>query len=132
MNFLSHDAAYSLYPISTFCDRLSLAWGVLMPDERVAAEKYESRGWALNHFLRVDNLVRRPSELGVRRRVAGDSLCWSFQMDTGAQGPEWRGDNDTPLSWAIRYSTLRAALDVGGHPSMIEGFQAFIEVDEQL
>lgn len=130
MNLISHDTAYSLYLFSTFCDRVSLAWGILTPAERVAAEKYESRDWTLNHFLRVDDLVRRPSELGVRRRVVGDSLCWSFNLDTGAQGPEWRADGADVYSWSIRYSKLREWVEADDRLSTVDAFRAFIEVDE--
>ena len=85
MNFLSHSMAYSLYPFSTFCDRQSLP-----RVEQVAAEKYKSHGWNIKHFLSIEDLIVWPSELGVKRHEVGDSLCWSFQFDTGVQGKEWR------------------------------------------
>jgi len=62
--------------------------------------------------------------------VVGDSLCWTFQLDTGAQGLEWRADGDNLCSWLIRYSKLRIGEEGGDSLSTIDAFQGFIEVAE--
>jgi hypothetical protein len=71
MNFLSHDTAYALYPFSTFCARTSLAWGVLTPNEHVAAKKYVPRGWALNHFFECGRLDPAPFGIGSQEACGG-------------------------------------------------------------
>ena len=124
MNFLSHDAVYSLYPFSTFCNRRSLVWGIRSPQQNRAAEKYESRGWTVGQFLNVEDLAVRPLELGVMVRQVGDSMCWTFELDSGARGEEWRDGPHGPCSWSVGYS-----LQDGSSPPSVN-VRGFIKVDE--
>ena len=106
MNFISHDTVYSLYPTSTFIDRHSLVWEIPSNPEHEAAGKYERRGWAVYDFLDVNIMAGRPLELGTLTRHIGDSMCWSFKLDSGDEGVPWRVGGRL-CWWSIMYSKLR-------------------------
>ena len=106
MNFISYDAVYSFYPFSTFCDHRSIVWGIKSAEECRAAEKYEECGWEVDHFLRINDMMALPLELGgLKRRWVGDSLCWSFRLDDGKSGKEEMLGNGN-CSWMIEYSRI--------------------------
>jgi hypothetical protein len=120
MNFISHDTVYSLYPVSTFSDRRSLVWGVPSPSEREAACKYERRGWAVYDFLDISIMTGRPLELGTGTRHIGDSMSWTFNIDSGDEGAPWLIDGDV-FAWSVTYSKLRVGQNGQGiGPSLLE------------
>lgn len=130
MNFISYDTAYSLYPYSTFCDRRSLVWGFISQRERDAAGKYATRGWIVKHHLVKTDYVVLPSELEIKKRTVGDPLCWSFHLDTGARGKEWRDDDNKTSSWSIGYSKKSVVDESDPRRRRVEGVRASIEVDD--
>ena len=89
MNFISHDTAYSLYPISTFTDHQSLVWGVPSPLKHAAADQYQQRGWAIYDYLDISLMTGKPLELGSVTRHIGDSMCGMFKLDSGDSGDPW-------------------------------------------
>jgi hypothetical protein len=106
MNFISHDTAYSLYPVSTFTDRRNLIWGTPSPLERAAANQYEGKGWAVHDFLDISTVTGQPSELGSASRHIGDPMCWTFNLDSGDEGCPWSSDSEA-CYWSIMYSKIR-------------------------
>ena len=61
----------------------------------------------MQRFLHVDDIIRQHSELGVKERSIGDTLCWTFQLDTGNRSDKSTFDShDLNLSWSIRYSKI--------------------------
>ena len=79
MNFITHNKVYCLYPYTTFCDCRSIVWDPAKTKvECTTANKYWERGWQVDHLIQVDNMMKRSTELGVRKRWIGDSLCWVF------------------------------------------------------
>ncbi|KAF8550212.1 hypothetical protein OG21DRAFT_1514328 [Imleria badia] len=76
MNFISSDAAYSLYPIATFEERSALG----MPPSRrspKAVEKYVRRGWRF-YFMPPPN---HPAFFLEQVRWVTDKHTWSLQLD---------------------------------------------------
>lgn len=104
MNFITHAAAFSLYPMSTFSDRRSLVLARLSPEESSAAKKYSQRGWRIDRFLRVEEFFDGPYELGVQQRRIGDALCWSFELDSGIRTDECTSTHSHCV-WSLEYST---------------------------
>ena len=113
MNFISHDAVYSLYPVSTFSDRRSIVLGLLSPEERVAVSKYFQRGWFIQDLLGVDGMSDRPNELETRRRRVGDRLCWAFPLDLGLRARDWRSGY-LDCSWLVTPSEVRVGSSTYG------------------
>ena len=106
MNFISHDVVCSFYPFSTFCDHRLIIWGIKSAEECRAAEKYEKRGWEVDHFLQINDMMALPSELGgMKKRRVGDPLCWSFRLDDGKSGKEQMLEVGA-YSWMIEYSRI--------------------------
>jgi hypothetical protein len=81
MNFIAHDAAYSLYPWATFEDRSSLCFADLRDRDIQCLSKYAMRGWRTvsnvwtherrNHALFYTDL----------HRFVGDGQCWVVPLD---------------------------------------------------
>ncbi|KAH0828580.1 hypothetical protein J3R83DRAFT_2851 [Lanmaoa asiatica] len=88
MNFITSDAAYSLYPIATFEERSALG----MPTARSAStaiQKYVERGWRI-YFMLTPYDVAHPAEsyfLPNRERWVCDKHTWKLPLDqTGVKG----------------------------------------------
>lgn len=82
MNFITSEAAYSLYPIATFVARGSLG----MPSARSspnAVRKYVQRGWRLYYTPTPDDLAHptEPPFLLDKTRWVGDKYTWVLPLD---------------------------------------------------
>ncbi|KAF8701058.1 hypothetical protein AX14_000591 [Amanita brunnescens Koide BX004] len=126
MNFLTHDMAISLYPISTFCGRRSIVWGDLSRQECNTAEKYEGRGWRVCHFLGMDDVFNHPAELGTRRRHIGDRMCWTMPLDIDSN----RKDSGICCSWSIDYSRFTIEVENGSMSQAQEAFRGEIIIHD--
>ncbi|KAF8550396.1 hypothetical protein OG21DRAFT_1514062, partial [Imleria badia] len=81
MNFITSDAAYSLYPIATFEDRSALGMPSSRSSER-AIQKYVKRGWRV-YFLPTPNDFAFFLE---QVRWVTDKRTWALPLDqTGVQ-----------------------------------------------
>ena len=81
INFVSRDAACSLYPFSTFCDCRSIVWGASSHTEIDAADGYQKRGWHIARSL-LSNEMAHPTSRASLMDI-GDGLYWSFQWHIG-------------------------------------------------
>jgi hypothetical protein len=115
MNFITHNQVFSLFPYSTFCDRHSIVWDPpKTSEETLAAEKYRDRGWQVDHLIDVHAMMNRPTELGVRKRRVGDSLCWKFSLDPDACDEKNLNEHLlSNISWKIKYNTFEVVVDRG-------------------
>ena len=107
MNVISHDRAFSLYPVSTFFHCQSIVCGTLSPSERDAAGKYQLRGWHVQDVLNLDEMTTRARELECRRRRVGDARCWTLRLDLNETGPNPIHEGN-PCSWIMTPSQMRA------------------------
>jgi hypothetical protein len=115
MNFITYDKVFSLFPYSTFCDRHSIVWDpAKTSEESLAAEKYSSRGWQVDHLIDINAMMNRPTELGVRKRWVGDSLCWKFCLDPNTSEDKSLEKHDLDnISWKIKYNTFDVIVERG-------------------
>ena len=113
MNFITYDKVFSLYPFSTFCEKNSIVWGTRTSEERRAAEKYRGRGWRIDHFISLEDMMNRPTELGVKPRRLEDSLCWKFDLEKESLGVMREDKSISAVSWHIGYTTFRIGLTRG-------------------
>lgn len=113
MNFLTWNAAYSLYPCATFEQRraLSLRSGA---DERVAAAfaKYAARGYRIVPTVYPHEEGTSAFSVGATR-WPGDPRCWVLRLDTTgvtapgalspASGPPLTFDPVEQNTWTITH-----------------------------
>jgi hypothetical protein len=80
MNIITHDAAYSLYPLPTFIDHIALSFATTSPLDVIAVKKYEERGWAMlpSYDLSVWTSV---FAVGKTRSVL-DTMTWKVPFET--------------------------------------------------
>lgn len=94
MNFISSDAAYSLYPVQTFENRTSLA----MPSSRSSAtaiHKYVKRGWRIYYIV----IPGEPAFFLGQVRWVGDKHTWRLPLDqTGIQERPPLSPTSAPLT----------------------------------
>ena len=109
MNFISYDAAYSLYPLSMFHDQRSILWGTLSARERAAACRYQKVGWVVCGVLDAMEMACRPQELGSEIRCVGDFMRWRFHLDSGEHCDAWTFGGKV-CSWSLIYLRTRAGL----------------------
>lgn len=133
MNFITHDKVFSLYPYSTFCDRRLLVWNsVNTSAEWQAVDKYLQRGWQVERLMFLHDMMNRPSELGVRKRWLGDSLCWSFNLMTDRLNDAREPEHRAGLSWRLKYLTLEYLIEEGGHQLVDHAFTVEVVTEEVM
>jgi len=84
MNFITHDAAYSLYPKATFDKRYAFAfdWGSDEATER-AYEKYTDRGWTFGHEFSYEDVKTYTPLFGIEvTRYLDDKHTWILPINT--------------------------------------------------
>lgn len=107
MNAITHTTAYSLYPRSTFRDRvlldcwnktLDMDWGY--SHHREAIDKYVARGWRELASLDSDQDLEK-TDRAIGERVVGDEwtlvvplLVGGIQQECARQGREMVADDD--------------------------------------
>lgn len=74
MNYITHDAAVSLYPRATFCDRVSLVFGRPKNFSRIA-HKYGLRGFRFQTVLHPSAFLTGGA-FQSGERCTRDSMCW--------------------------------------------------------
>lgn len=131
MNFITHNKVYSLYPYSTFCERRSIVWDSAdTPEEWTSADKYVQRGWRVERLMFLYDMMNRPSELGVRKRWLGDSLCWSFDLATNGLDDTLEPKRDDLISWQLTYSTMEYLIEQEGHHLVDHAFSVRVVTEE--
>jgi hypothetical protein len=103
MNMLTHNRAYSFYPVSTFIDRETVVCGPTNEKGLEALDKYKRRGWTIVHGIRSENIQCAADELKMRTRWVGDNRCWVIDLDE-PKGNMDRSDfhYSKNISWRIR------------------------------
>lgn len=105
MNFLTHDAAYSLYPHLTFHDFQAIYFPSDYTDgERDFVRKYENLGWTISNY-RNDVLCNCISTSP--RRIA-DQDCWVISLNDpakSAQVPDGPFSLFHQNSWRFRWTS---------------------------
>jgi hypothetical protein len=108
MNFITHRAAFALYPKTTFLRRLSLAIGNTMDHQEHARAKYAARGWQYIGSLTSAQMTGWDTHFGPElfsgERRVGDRWTWSIPLKT-----TYACDNDnvcdttTLNAWRLTY-----------------------------
>ena len=81
MNFITFNAAYSLYPKATFDHTLNLALRNDCYNDQRCLAKYAHRGWrTIGNFWPQDNTTAQLFALD-QDRFVGDSICWTILLD---------------------------------------------------
>lgn len=130
MNFITHEKVVSLYPFSTFCERISIVWGTKTSEERKAADKYAGRGWRVDHCISLEDMMNHPTELGVKRRRLNDSLCWKFDLGYDEIVRTRQDDGMDNVSWCIAYETFRIGVTRGNLHISENAFRGELITDE--
>ncbi|KAL1676800.1 hypothetical protein EV122DRAFT_215600 [Schizophyllum commune] len=111
MNVITHDTAYSLYPVETFEHCRSLKLKAASVDERTTAAyaKYSNRGWRNLGAVCRDEAGDSQREFGRRHRFVGDEMTWALKLHVYQQ--EVRGfDHVLHRSWALTYTRRNSVL----------------------
>lgn len=118
MNFITSDAAYSLYPIATFVDRRTLGMPSARHSSR-AIQKYVKRGWRVYFMPTPDDMahqMRAPFHMSKTRWV-GDDTTWVLPLDqTGVKARP-------PLSPASAPLTFDHVLCHGWQLRLLRGYE---------
>ncbi|KJA14209.1 hypothetical protein HYPSUDRAFT_220598 [Hypholoma sublateritium FD-334 SS-4] len=102
MNIITHDKAYSFYPLATFGARCSLLCreGV----KYATSSKYEERGWPMyTPYDICATTARLYSLFSLGRRYVGDSCCWTIPI---ASAPDLTPGYIESNSWVIRLKSF--------------------------
>ena len=100
---LTHNRAYSLYPVSTFIDRKTVVCGPIDEKGSNALKKYKRRGWTVIHGIRTENFQCAADELKMRTRWLGDARCWIINLDGIEQDKDTSIiDGTQNISWCIK------------------------------
>ncbi|KAK1230340.1 hypothetical protein PQX77_006571 [Marasmius sp. AFHP31] len=125
MNLISYSHAISLYPQSTFRDRVSLLNSPSTEEVGTrnytdAIKKYQKRGWKMIDSGSGCNVLSRHSDLNMFVRRVGDRQCWTIPLDPVTdfvtEGPLQLGRSESLFeqSWRLMYSSSgRASLREG-------------------
>lgn len=109
MNLITHDKAYSLYPLGTFKEHRSLALYREDTNEeaaRIARDKYVARGWTLVEALTQDEMADPTSAFSPGSRFVGDSKCWTIPILPKLDLPEGYIEMN---SWDLQYDSANHA-----------------------
>lgn len=104
MNFISFNAAYSLYPIATFEDRCALGMpkASLGGSTENALDKYVKRGWRI-YFVPsplISISPDKPPFVLHKERWVGDEHTWTVPLDTsGLTGRPATSLSSEPFAW---------------------------------
>lgn len=77
INFISYEAAYSMYPAATFDARIATVNGDALTDKELKAiTKYQSRGWTFSTNLRLRGNKAKKLFHYDKTRWVGDRHAW--------------------------------------------------------
>ncbi|KAF8900276.1 hypothetical protein CPB84DRAFT_1815433 [Gymnopilus junonius] len=106
MNVITHDTAYSLYPIATFEQKRALVISTEGSKQDTARTKYSERGWDMVERLTYDEVNDPRSAFAPGSRYVGDSKCWKIPISPSL---DLRESFVEINSWNLRYrSNLKA------------------------
>jgi hypothetical protein len=107
MNFISFNAAYSLYPRATFEERRSLSFSVLTESDIRCLAKYSVRGWLTLSDLWPHDAAAQTTFYMDRERWVTDSFSWIVPLDTtGVEPRPCISPVSQPFSWdPIEYNS---------------------------
>jgi hypothetical protein len=80
MNFISYDAAYSMYPAATFDARIATVNGEMTDKELKAIMKYQTRGWTFSTNLRLHGAKAKRLFQFDKIRWVGDRHAWRLPL----------------------------------------------------
>ncbi|KAI5896037.1 uncharacterized protein SCHCODRAFT_01091735 [Schizophyllum commune H4-8] len=83
-NIITFRAAYSLYPKTTFVDKISHPVDSLEPN---VPAKYAAEGWTCASEVTRARLAHLPRELRAKSRYVGDEHTWTIDFDTTRDRP---------------------------------------------
>ncbi|KAF8630563.1 hypothetical protein AX17_005375 [Amanita inopinata Kibby_2008] len=105
MNVITHEAAYALYPYTTFHQRRSLVCETDGTKQDKARQKYKDRGWSLVSFVKPRERKDQRSDFCAGMRWMGDHRCWKVTL-TPVQDPLMKSpmpDYISSNSWGLKY-----------------------------
>ncbi|KAJ3757485.1 hypothetical protein EV360DRAFT_45914, partial [Lentinula raphanica] len=88
MNFITHNAAYSLYPLTTFKKSATVlvnARGRLLQKYKRAVEKYRHRGFMVKTSIPLKDTIEGEYGFAVPRWI-GDKRTWVYPVEYFGQG----------------------------------------------
>ena len=100
MNFITFNAAYSLYPKATFEHTVNLALRNDCYNDQRCLAKYARRGWrTIGNFWPQDDATADIFALD-RQRFVGDDKCWTILLDLeGVQTRPRLSPTSDPFQW---------------------------------
>ncbi|KAK2464967.1 hypothetical protein APHAL10511_003043 [Amanita phalloides] len=105
MNVITHNMAYSLFPYATFQQHRALVCGPSGEKRSWAHEKYRERGWEVEPYIDIDEMMSIRSDFIFGRRWVGDGRCWMIPLQPYlSEYAETEGvvrDRITSNSWMI-------------------------------
>ncbi|EEB91585.1 hypothetical protein MPER_10033, partial [Moniliophthora perniciosa FA553] len=143
MNVIGYSHAISLYPKSTFRDRVNLRNGRRRQQEAKAAsarKKYENRGWQTITSVDAVTALAYDSDLNVFTRYPGDKHCWTVDLppvDDFVEGEPGIGCAEylKAHSWRLNYinwKETRTVLGVFSRHRLKQEYCLATEVLEEL
>ncbi|KAG1891198.1 hypothetical protein F4604DRAFT_398097 [Suillus subluteus] len=85
MNIITFDAAYSLYPVATFEERMAIQ--IPGSNRLDVVKKYVQRGWRVFAVFGPEHVTHPQLFLLNEKRWVGDRHCWSIPLDTTGVTP---------------------------------------------
>ncbi|KAJ3964956.1 hypothetical protein EV361DRAFT_811430 [Lentinula raphanica] len=103
MNIITHRAAYSLFPYTTFKKKLTVlvnARGRLLQKYVQAVQKYRHRGFTMNTRVPIKNAIEGEYGFIVPRWI-GDKSTWVYPVEYFGQGEVPDSDEAERVSWDV-------------------------------
>ncbi|RXW17415.1 hypothetical protein EST38_g8442 [Candolleomyces aberdarensis] len=121
MNFIAHDAAYSLYPKATFDKRIAISFGWDSHEAtKKALDKYSERGWSFVDDLSYQNVKAvSPAIVPDVERYLDDRDTWILPLDTDGLGVDADGSS-APSRNPFHCNSWKLKRDFHGYSTQIE------------
>ncbi|ESK89566.1 hypothetical protein Moror_8699 [Moniliophthora roreri MCA 2997] len=143
MNVIGYSHAISLYPKSTFRNRVTLRNGRRRQQEAKAIrarKKYEDRGWETITSVDAIAALAYNSDLNMFTRYPGDKYCWTVELppvDNFVESEPGLGRAEylKAHSWRLNYvnwTETRTVLKVFSQPQLKQEYCLAPEVLEEL
>jgi hypothetical protein len=114
MNFITFDAAYSLYPNATFEHLLNLALKMESDNDQRCVAKYAKKGWrTIANFWPQDEQTAAIFAVENKRSI-GDNMCWTLPLNVtclpcrprlSTRSEAFRWDPASHTSWLLQLNT---------------------------
>jgi hypothetical protein len=111
MNFITYEAAYSLYPRATFEDFAALPFSRGRVNDGKVWEKYSRRGWTMIQDTDTAFSCNNSFSIG-RRRFVGDQCSWKLPLSFEIFGQDTLCVGLPGQTWLIRASDDRSGFYV--------------------